>query len=64
MNTARLLVRGIDPARLDVVRNSGTDGHGNDLRPFAAAGAGEPLRCYLRHAEPNEQITLISYAPA
>lgn len=58
-----LLVQSIDPARLDVVRVTGTDGHGNELRPFAATGQGEPLRCCLRYAKPGEQITLISYAP-
>jgi Protein of unknown function (DUF1203) len=61
--TTRLLVQAIDPARLDVVRATGMDGHGNRLRPFAATGRGEPLRCCLRYAEPGEQITLISYAP-
>ncbi len=58
-----LFVTAIDPARLEVVYNSGSDGHGNRLRPFAATGEGEPLRCCLRYAEPGEQITLISYAP-
>ena len=58
-----LRVHAIDPARLDVVRNTGADGHGNRLRPFAATGQGEPLRCCLRYAEPGELITLISYAP-
>jgi hypothetical protein len=61
--TTHLLVQAIDPARLDAVRTTGTDGHGNKLRPFAATGQGEPLRCCLRYAEPGEQITLISYAP-
>jgi hypothetical protein len=61
--TNSLRVHAIDPARLDVVRNTGADGHGNRLRPFAATGQGEPLRCCLRYAEPGEQITLISYAP-
>ena len=60
---SHLLVQAIDPARLDEVRGSGTDGHGNRLYPFAATGQGEPLRCCLRYAEPGEQITLISYAP-
>jgi hypothetical protein len=60
---ADLFVQAIDPARLDVVYSTGSDGHGNRLRPFAAAGQGEPLRCCLRYAEPDEQITLISYAP-
>jgi hypothetical protein len=61
--TGGLLVNAIDPARLDIVRATGADGHGNRLRPFAASGQGEPLRCCLRYAEPGEQITLISYAP-
>jgi Protein of unknown function (DUF1203) len=58
-----LLVQAISPARLDGVYATGTDGHGNQLRPFAATGQGEPLRCCLRYAEPGEHITLISYAP-
>jgi hypothetical protein len=57
-----LLVQAIDPPRLDEVRTSRGDGHGNRLRPFAASGQGEPLRCCLRYAEPDEQIVLISYA--
>lgn len=59
----RLLVQAIDPAHLDNVRTAGADGHGNRLRPFAATGRGEPLRCCLRYAGQDEQITLISYAP-
>jgi hypothetical protein len=62
-HTQRLLVQAIDPARLEAVRSTGADGHGNQLRPFAATGQGEPLRCCLRYAEPGEQITLISHAP-
>lgn len=58
-----LHVQAIEPARLDVVYDTGVDGHGNTLRPFAATGQGEPLRCCLRYAEPGEDITLISYAP-
>jgi hypothetical protein len=58
-----LLVHAIDPIRLDRVRTVGTDGHGNQLRPFAASGEGEPLRCCLRYAKPDEPIALISYAP-
>ena len=61
--TNSLRAHAIDPGRLDVVRTTGADGHGNQLRPFAATGQGEPLRCCLRYAEPGEQITLISYAP-
>jgi hypothetical protein len=59
----RLLVRAIDPIRLEAVRRTGADGHGNQIRAFAATGEGEPLRCCLRYAEPGEQITLMSYAP-
>jgi hypothetical protein len=46
--THSLLVQAIDPVRLDAVRTAGADGHGNQLRPFAATGEGEPLRCCLR----------------
>ncbi len=62
-NTTRLLARAIDPSHLDEVRRSGGDGHGNRLAPFAATGQGEPLRCCLRYADPDERITLMSYAP-
>ena len=58
-----LLVQAIDPARLDVIRDYGTDGHGNQIHAFPASGQGEPLRCCLRFARPDEQIMLISYAP-
>jgi hypothetical protein len=61
--TTRLQVQAIEPARLARIRRTGTDGHGNPLRPFAATGDGEPLRCCLRYAEAGEQIALISYAP-
>ncbi|WP_375493565.1 DUF1203 domain-containing protein [uncultured Jatrophihabitans sp.] len=61
--TNPLLVHAIEPRRLDDVRASGADGHGNRLQPFAASGDGEPLRCCLRYAEPGDQIALISYAP-
>lgn len=61
--THRLRVHAIDPDRLDVIRRTGEDGHGNQLHPFTATGQGEPLRCCLRYAQPGEQITLISYAP-
>ena len=61
--TSRLVVNAIKPARLDVVRQAGHDGHGNQLAPFAASGEGEPLRCCLRFATAGEAIMLISYAP-
>jgi hypothetical protein len=31
-----LFVKAIDPARLDVIYSSGSDGYGNRLHPFAA----------------------------
>lgn len=61
--THGLLVHAIAPAQLDRVRAASNDGHGNQLRAFAATGLGEPLRCCLRYAEAGEQIMLISYAP-
>jgi hypothetical protein len=61
--TSRLMVQAIDPVVLAKIRDTGTDGHGNELAPFAATGAGEPLRCCLRYATAGEQIILISYAP-
>lgn len=62
-HTSGLLALAIKPVRLEAIRTTGADGHGNQLRPFAATGQGEPLRCCLRYAEAGEQITLISYAP-
>lgn len=59
----RLRINPIDPAHLEAVRAKGVDGYGNELRPFAATGQGEPLRCCLRYAHPGEHIALISYAP-
>jgi uncharacterized protein DUF1203 len=58
-----LTVHPIDPARLDAVREAGVDGFGNPLTSFPATGSGEPLRCCLRFARPDEEIVLISYAP-
>ncbi|MBA3310716.1 MAG: DUF1203 domain-containing protein [Nocardioidaceae bacterium] len=52
----------IDPKRLDQIRASGEDEHGNPLSPFRASGQGEPLRCCLRYADPGEPIMLVSYA--
>ena len=59
---SELRVIAIDPARLDSVRAAGEDEHGNEFRPYAAAGW-EPLRCCLRVAPEGERIALISYAP-
>ena len=61
--TTRLTIHAIDPAVLAGLRAAGTDGHGNDIAPFAATGDGEPLRCCLRFAAAGERIALISYAP-
>jgi Protein of unknown function (DUF1203) len=61
MNT--LVVHAIDPARLETVRRSAVDGHGNPVLPYEAVGKGEPLRCCLLLAAAGESIALISYAP-
>ena len=61
--TCQLTVHAISPERLDLVRAAGTDGYHNPLRPFAATGAGEPLRCCLRFARDGEDVALISFAP-
>jgi Protein of unknown function (DUF1203) len=61
--TINLLVEAIAPERLARIRAQGEDGHGNQLLAFAASGQGEPLRCCLRYARPDEQIALISFAP-
>jgi Protein of unknown function (DUF1203) len=58
-----LTVHALDPARLDAVRRVGVDEFGNPVAAFAASGNGEPLRCCLRFARPDEQIALISWAP-
>jgi hypothetical protein len=49
--TNHLLVHAIDPVRLDAVRTTGVDGHGNQLRPFAATGEGDP--CAVAFATPS-----------
>ncbi|MHA3702125.1 DUF1203 domain-containing protein [Jatrophihabitans sp. YIM 134969] len=61
--TGTLTVHAIDPARLQRVRERGTDGYDNDLVAFAATGEGEPLRCCLRYAVAGETVALISHAP-
>lgn len=60
--TAPIFVHAADPDRLARIRAEGHDGHGNALRPYAASGDGEPLRCCLRYAHAGERIALISYA--
>ncbi len=61
--TSRLTVHAIAPARLEAVRRAGEDTAGNPFTPYAATGAGEPLRCCLRFARAGEPIALISHAP-
>ena len=58
-----MTVHAIDPARLDAVREVGADEFGNPFTPYDATGRGEPLRCCLRLARPEERIALISWAP-
>ena len=51
-HTSRLLVHAIDPARLNVVRTTGEDAHGNQLRPFATTG--QASRCVVAFATPSQ----------
>jgi hypothetical protein len=52
----------IDPERLEAMRDSGKDEHGNPWTRRVAEGW-EPLRCCLRKATEREDIALISYSP-
>ena len=53
----------LPPARLDHIRQTGTDDGGNHpLRKVTAEG-GEPVRCCLRIANPGEELLLIAYRP-
>jgi hypothetical protein len=54
--------RPIDPERLQSIRDRGQDEFGNAWKPHNAGGW-EPLRCCLRKAVPDEEITLICYTP-
>lgn len=42
----------IDPARLNVVRTTTEDAHGNQLRPFAATA--KASRCVVAFATPSQ----------
>lgn len=57
-----LQILAIDPERIDAMRESGADEHGNAFRAYPAEGW-EPLRCCLTIADKDEQIALISYTP-
>lgn len=57
-----LIALAIDPAELDEVRRSGRDTAGNAPVPWPDA-TGDPLRCCLRPARPDDEVLLISYAP-
>jgi len=61
MNVA-INVVAIDPARLTRMRRRGWDEHGNPWLLRHADG-GEPLRCCLTAAAPDDNIALISYTP-
>ncbi|MBV8932930.1 MAG: DUF1203 domain-containing protein [Kutzneria sp.] len=60
MSTVRYIA--IDPERLDRMRDRGADEYGNPWT-LRVANGGEPLRCCLRRAEPDERIALICYTP-
>jgi hypothetical protein len=49
---------------LERIRARGADDFGNALEPETVTGAGTPLRCCLREAEPGERVVLIAYRPA
>jgi hypothetical protein len=56
-------ISALDEPTLQTVRASGTDVSSNPIVASAAEG-GEPLRCCLRNARPDEQIILFGYEPA
>jgi len=49
---------------LERIRARGVDDFGNVLEPETVTGAGTPLRCCLREAEPGERVVLLAYRPA
>ncbi|MFI6038796.1 DUF1203 domain-containing protein [Streptomyces sp. NPDC051315] len=53
--------RPIGPEVLEELR--ATDDAGRAPTPLTDDEGGNPLRCCLRHSEPGERITLVSYAP-
>ncbi len=55
-------IRRIDEATLESVRETGLDVSGNPVEPVVATG-GEPLRCCLRDAKPDEELILFGYEP-
>lgn len=59
---AALEIHGIDPSRLERMREHASDEHGNPWVSRPAAGW-EPLRCCLRIGDGGEAIALISYQP-
>lgn len=52
----------INPTRLQRMRDHSADETGNPWKLRPATG-GEPLRCCLTRAHPNEDIALITYSP-
>jgi hypothetical protein len=56
-------VHAIPAEQLRTIRARGRDGLGNELRPMPAGG-GEPPRCCLRDAGPDEAIALIGHRPS
>jgi hypothetical protein len=60
--TIAVTIRAIPATVLDNVRATGVDAAGNRVEHIVAGG-GEPLRCCLRDAEPDEQLILFGYEP-
>jgi Protein of unknown function (DUF1203) len=57
-------VAALPPDELERIRARGADDFGNPFEPVTVTGAGTPLRCCLRDAEPGERVALIAYRPA
>jgi hypothetical protein len=53
--------RPVEPTVLKELRSA--DDAGRRMVPVTDEEGGSPLRCCLRHSEPGERITLVSYAP-
>jgi hypothetical protein len=58
--TTAFTIHALTPAFMDSVRTSQVDVSGNPVEHLVAEG-GEPLRCCLRDAEPDERLLLFGY---
>jgi Protein of unknown function (DUF1203) len=60
--TTTFRIRPISDTQLTAVRTSGRDVSGNPVEVLADA-VGEPLRCCLRNAQPDDKVILFGYEP-